>query len=220
MIKRIKVILLKITLVNIGLMIAGTGNAFFFATKLGTSPMATTADGLHKTFNISHGTGMIIMNALFLIILFFIARRYIGIGTVCATFFLGFYIDIAGIFIAKLNIAESLFLVKILYALLGSTLLGIGLGFYIVVDIGYGTLEALVDIIYRKVKCPYKFAKIGFDFTLATIGYLLGGTIGIGTVISVFLTGVVMQSSIKYTKKLLIKIGILDSDNENNVEIF
>lgn len=219
MIKKVKTMLLKIFLVNIGLFIAGTGNSFFFATRLGTSPMATTADGLHKTFNISHGAGMIIMNTVFLIILFFIARKYIGIGTVCATFFLGVYIDISGKFISFLGIADSSLFERILFALLGSALMGIGLGFYIVVEIGYGTLEALVDIIYRKinkkVKFPYKFAKISFDFILAGIGYLLGGTIGLGTIISVFLTGVIMQSSIECTKKLFSKIKFLNDDKIN-----
>ena len=203
--KSVEEMLLKFVLVNIGLMVAGIGNAFFFASKLGTSPMATIADGLHKTLGISHGTGMVIMNSIFLLVLLFTARQYIGIGTICVTVFLGIYVDIAGSFIAVFSIYENTMPVRLFFALLGSVLLGAGLGFYVVMEIGYGTLEALVQIIYKKLKCQYKFAKIIFDFTLTVIGYLLGGTIGIGTVISVFLTGFIMQFSINYTKKILSK---------------
>ena len=61
-------------------------------------------------------------------------------------------------------------------------------------------------IIYQHSKLKYKTAKIIFDALLGIFGILCGGKIGIGTVISILCTGIVMDPVIEKTKPFLAKI--------------
>ncbi len=206
---------IKILVINIGLLINGFGLAFLYSVELGSSPMGTFADGLHNLIHIPQGTANIIANAFFLLVLIIVARKYIGVGTVICTFLLGVYVNLASGVIAPLNLIAISFVFKVLVSVLGVLLMGVGLGIYVAVDFGLGPLEALVDIIYRLAKIKYKTAKIIFDALLGVLGIIFGGKIGIGTIISILFTGVVMGYIIPKTKLFLDKI--LSPTVEENV---
>lgn len=204
--KQLKTYAIKILIINIGLLINGFGLAFLYSVELGSSPMGTFADGLHNLMHVPQGTANIFANAFFLLVLIIVARRYIGVGTVICTFLLGVYVNLASGVISPLTLLTIPFVYKIFVSALGVLLMGVGLGIYVAVDFGLGPLEALVDIIYRLAKIKYKTAKIIFDALLGVLGIIFGGKIGVGTVISILLTGVVMGHVIPKTKIILGKI--------------
>ncbi len=213
--KQLKTYAIKILVINIGLLINGFGLAFLYSVELGSSPMGTFADGLHNLMHVPQGTASIFANAFFLLVLIIVARKYIGIGTVLCTFLLGLYVNLASGVIDPLNLLALPFIYKILISVLGVLLMGVGLGTYVAVDFGLGPLEAIVDMIYRFAKIKYRVAKFIFDALLGILGIIFGGKIGVGTVISILFTGVVMGCIIPKTKLLLDKI--LPSSAEENI---
>ena len=204
--EQMKRLIIRILAISFGLFINGIGLAFLYSVELGSSPMGTFADGLHNLIHISQGSANILANAAFLLVLLILARKYISVGTVLCTFTLGLYVNLASAVIGPLNLVALPFLNKIMVSAVGTLLMGVGLGIYVAVDFGLGPLEAIVAIIYHHSKLKYKTAKIIFDALLGVFGIVLGGKIGIGTVISILCTGVVMDPVIAKTKPFLAKI--------------
>jgi uncharacterized membrane protein YczE len=204
--EQIKRLFIRILVISFGLFINGIGLALLYAVELGSSPMGTFADGLHNLMHISQGNANILANVAFLLALLILARKYISAGTVLCTFTLGLYVNLASAVIDPLNLIALSFPNKIAVSAVGTLLMGVGLGIYVAVDFGLGPLEAIVAIIYQCGKLKYKTAKIIFDALLGILGIVFGGKIGIGTVISILCTGVVMAPVIDKTKLFLAKI--------------
>ena len=73
--------------VLLGLFIAGLGTAFLYELGWGSNPSATMIEGTSIFFNLSYGLAGIAINIVFLILLFILDRKLIGVGTVLTTFF-------------------------------------------------------------------------------------------------------------------------------------
>ena len=203
---QIRSLIIQIATINIGLFINGFGLAFLYSVELGSSPMGTFADGLHNLIQISQGSANILANAVFLFVLLLFARRYIGIGTVLCTFMLGLYVSLASSVIGQWDLLGLSLKYKIFVSAIGALFMGVGLGIYVAADFGLGPLEAIVAIICSSGKIKYKFAKTIFDASLGLLGILFGGKIGIGTVISILCTGLIMGFVIEKTKLVLSRI--------------
>lgn len=195
--KTIRQFILRILIISTGLFVNGAGLALLYSAGLGSSPMGTFSDGLHNLLHISQGYANILANAVFLAMLLIWARKYISMGTILCTFTLGLYVNLASAMIRPLNLEALPLPGKIVVSAIGTLLMGAGLGLYVSVNWGLGPLEALVDIIYGHTNFKYMAAKISFDALLGVLGILFGGKVGIGTVISILCTGVVMDSVIR-----------------------
>lgn len=206
--KKISSLILKVCLICIGLCINGFGLALLYSVELGTSPMATFSDGLHNILGISQGNANIVANAVFLVVLLFIGRRYISVGTILCTFTIGLYVDLAQWIIGPLNLISLPLPGKVAVAFLGMAIMGAGLGMYVAVDFGLGPLEALVGVINDRTNLSYRTSKTVFDAALGVLGVVFGGKIGIGTVISIGCTGFVMDFSRTLTKHALTRISL------------
>jgi uncharacterized membrane protein YczE len=205
---KIQSLLINIFIINFGLLINGLGLALLYSVEMGTSPMGTFSDGLHTILSITQGQASILANAIFLFLILIFKRKYINIGTLFCTFMIGIYLDFSTQIISPFDLLNLQIPFKLGVSFIGTLLMGIGLGIYVAVNMGFGPLEAIVDIIYHKFNIQYKTAKIIFDACLGILGIIFGGAIGGGTVISIFFTGVFMQRSIKLTKIFLNKINI------------
>lgn len=210
---QLKTLVIRILLISFGLLINGIGLSFLYGVELGSSPMGTFADGLHNLLHISQGNANILANATFLLVLLILAKEYISVGTVLCTFTLGLYVNLASTVIDPLNLVHLPLVSKIGISAAGTLLMGVGLGIYVAVDFGLGPLEAIVDIIYQHSKLKYKTAKIIFDALLGVLGIVFGGKIGIGTVISILCTGLVMDPVINKFKPLLAKLLVCASNS-------
>lgn len=201
-----KPFIIKIFIISFGLFLNGIGLSLMYGTELGSSPMGTFSDGLHNLLPISQGNANILANAIFLIVLVFFAREFIGIGTIVCTFTLGLYVNLASFVITPLALQNLSMGYRILISSTGTLLMGIGLGIYVSIDYGLGPLEAIVAIICQRFNLKYRIAKISFDSLLMVAGLLLGGKVGAGTIISTFCTGIIMAPVIEKSRNLFERI--------------
>lgn len=183
----------QVFLVIIGQMILGVGVGLIIYANLGIDAFGVFHSGVSKTFNISFGMAMFYESLLALIVIFFIDRKYINFATIVSLFLVGFTADFTGnvltnILPANLNIALRLAMV-----LIGCIILGIGLNLYVLADLGVGALDAIAEIITDKTKFEYQVVKMANDLIFLAIGWLLGGHVGVATIITAVAIGPIIQ---------------------------
>jgi basic membrane protein A len=178
-------------------MFASAGTALFYAAELGSPPMATLCDGLHSALHISYGAANTLANIVLLAILFIIQRSYIGIGTFLVVFIIGPFVNIFSALISGLNMGLMNIGIRLGLTVLSTVLIGVGIGYYVAAEQGYGALEGLVKLLCEKKGLSFFAVKIIQDISLVVIGVLLGAAWGPGTFIAMLLSGPVLHFSIK-----------------------
>lgn len=201
-------LLKKILLTFSGIIFMGFGIAFNSCARLGSDPISVFSDGVHNFFNISLGSAFSVTNyALFLIVLLF-GRRYINIGTFIHALFLGIFVNWGINAYAALNVPNTLFF-RILMAMIACFILFFGTALLIAADIGLDVWTGLAMLLRDRTHKEYKFFRVAIDGFSLIVGYLLGGTAGIVTVVAVFLGGPIIQSFTKFIKKsIFVKLNL------------
>lgn len=202
---KFKKLAMDIVVISFGLMISSFGISLFYQASLGSSPMATFGDGIHNLLGIKYGTANMVLNSILLIVLYFTKKEYINIGTILCVFTIGIYVNFFTDYLQILSISTLSIYMRLLSVIVGTILMGVGLGLYVAVNRGFGPLEALVVMFCNKTGQSYRVIKIVQDFILVLGGVLLKAKWGVGTVIALLLTGPVLQFSIDLFKSKFYK---------------
>ena len=187
-----KEILLRVVILIIGLTIAHLGVTLFLLANLGTDPFNVLIQGLHRLIGspkITHGTVHISICFLIILILLFVDRSYIGIGTVICMFCGGPIIDFFTLLLGPLFAGEVSLIVRIAVNFLGCVILAFGMTIVIKSKAGTGTNDLVAVVLSDKLKKPFGIVRVIVDLIFTGIGFALGGTVGIGTIICAFLVG-------------------------------
>ncbi len=192
--------LCRLFLISAGFALSGLGTALMYKAGLGSSPNATLADGLHNVFRVSYGTGNVLANLITLSVVLVFARDLIRYGTLVCVFTMGIYVNFWGGHLPALP-EDAGWLLRFLTAFLGNVIMAAGLAFYVEIHAGLGSLEAIAEFLRRRWNCRYSLAKTAEDGILLLGGIILGGTFGVGTVLSVFTTGILMQWFFRFYEK-------------------
>ena len=155
---------------------------------LGLSPWDVLCEGFAKKANLSFGVANIIISFIIIIITRFI-KIYPGLGTFLNSAILGFLIDLAMFFIPD---AHN-FIIQISFVLSGIVVMALGAVLYIIVDWGAGPRDNLLLGIILKLKIGATYVKPVIEGIVLLIGFALGGTAGLGTLLSLFLIGFFMD---------------------------
>ncbi len=177
----IRLILLMTGLSLFALAVVLTVNA-----SLGLSPWDIFHQGLASKLNITIGQASIGVG-LIIILINFIFREKIGIGTVLNTFYIGFLMDRifqSGVIPVAHDLPTGL-----LMLFLGLTIVGIASYFYLSAGLGAGPRDGLMVILTKKTGINVAYVRNMIEITATIFGFFLGGTLGIGTVISALTVG-------------------------------
>lgn len=172
----------------VGLVLFGFGIAMMVLSDLGLSPWEVFHQGISLKTGIPLGTVGIITGALVLILWVPLGERP-GIGTLANVVLIGVVIDLT-----LLVFPESVSALWLRWALLlgGTLLIAIGTGLYIGAGLGPGPRDGLMTGLGNK-GVPIGLARIVIEVTVLVLGYVLGGTVGVGTVIFAFGVGPLVQ---------------------------
>jgi uncharacterized membrane protein YczE len=168
----------------IGLVLFGLGVAMLILADLGLAPWEVLHQGISFRTGIPIGTVGIVTGALVLLLWIPLGER-IGIGTIANVFLIGIVIDLT-LWAAPDEIAA----VWMQWALLvgGTLTVALGSGLYIGVGLGPGPRDGLMTGLSRR-GIPIGFARAAIEISVLVIGWLLGGTVGIGTLVFAFGVG-------------------------------
>lgn len=181
----------------LGLFLYAAGVVLTINANLGLSPWQVFHQGVSKHLGITMGQASIAVGFIF-IILDWILGEKVGLGTICNMLFIGTFMD----FLMLNNlipIFNNLF-AQIFMIILGMFLMGVASCFYIGAGLGSGPRDGLMVALTKRTKKSVSFIRNSIEFSVLTIGYILGGAIGIGTLIMVFTLGYLVQLAFKLFK--------------------
>ena len=180
----IKPPLLSVLFLLAGLSIFGFGHAILFGSNFGVSPWMVLAQGLAIQFEIGIGLSIIVVS--FGVLLFWIPlKEKPGIGT-----FINFFVVAAVIEITLPYIPyQTDISLKLLQVFLGILVIGIGGSIYLIANLGPGPRDGLMTGISKKTEIPMAYVRNALEISVVIIGWSLGGTAGVGTLIFAIMIG-------------------------------
>jgi uncharacterized protein len=185
----------RIFIAVIGIFFVGLGIAFNAGTLFGNDPIAILYDGLRNLLGMEPEELGLISNAVnigMIVILFFIRKKYINIGTLIYIVPFGFFVSI-GTKIYNAVINQDSMVQRVIGAVIGCTATYFGVALFIVVAIGLDPFTGVVMAIADRIGWNFRRTKICFDIVMVLVGYLCGGKLGVITLITVAAAGPVIQ---------------------------
>ncbi len=175
----------KTCVVLFGSFITSIGIILFVTTGHGVDPISVLLQGLENYTPFRFGTLSQLFNAIVLFVVFLLDRSKIYWGSLLNALSVGYFINrLIVLPIFSFSGVETYF-----FSIVGVFLLGMGLGVYLSANFGVGALEGLMIYLSDKWGISIKFVRIGLDAMLVISGFLLGGTVGLGTLVGVLLIG-------------------------------
>jgi uncharacterized membrane protein YczE len=171
----------------LGLFLFGAGSALQVRATLGLSPWEVLHQGIAERTPLTIGIASIGVSLLVLLLWIPLGQR-LGVGTVANAVCIGLSIDLV---LAVVPAPEGLLLRWVLL-ISGILLVGIGSGFYIGVHLGPGPRDGLMTGIARR-GVSLRLARTGVEGSALVTGWLLGGTVGVGTVLFSLTIGPLVQ---------------------------
>lgn len=183
----------------LGILILSLGITLTIKAKsLGVGSWDVLHIGLADTFGLTIGTWSIILGLMILTIDSMFMKRLPKIGTFLDMFLAGIFIDFFNAILPAING----FIPQLITFCIGLLLLGFGCGMYIVANLGVGPRDALMLLLSHKLGWSVGKARTTMEILVAIAGFLLGGPIGIGTVIMSFGLGAIVQWALIINEKL------------------
>ena len=167
----------------------GGGIAIAMKGGFGVDPMALFWEGIHIQTGISYGTANLLVSGVIILMLFFIDRSQLGIGTVVNSVLVSLSMDL----ISLMPLESELFLIRLFLLLIGLVLLAGGIVYYGSANFGRGAFDGLIFGIVNKTKYSIRMIRSSFDLILVILGMLLGAKLSLGPIVSVLTIGYMMQ---------------------------
>ena len=164
-----------------GLMLFGLGEGLLIVSFLGASPWSVLAQGLSLNVNLSIGMLTFLISVTVLILWIPLGQK-LGMATILNALIIALMIDLCIKFVpTPSNYYSQLFL-----AIVSVITVGIGGGIYLVSNLGAGPRDGLMVGLQIKTNLPIALVRATLEITVVSIGWYLGGTVGIGTLLFAF----------------------------------
>jgi uncharacterized membrane protein YczE len=179
--------------IQIGFALFGLSIAALIRSNLGTSPWAVLEVAFSGLTGITPGRMSILVG--FIVLLGALAlRERIGWGTVSNILFIGLWEDM---FLGMIPSVEHNLLLQGPMLLAAIFTMGIASAIYIGVDAGAGPRDSLMLAVHRTTKMSLRLGRAMIEIVVVLVGWLLGGPLGVGTVIFALLIGPAVQWAFK-----------------------
>ncbi|WP_100332227.1 YczE/YyaS/YitT family protein [Bacillus xiapuensis] len=191
---------LRWTFFIMGLIVLALGISLTIKGKvLGIGPWDVFHYGLYKQLGLTIGTWSIIAGITI------IAATWVGtqtppkIGAIMNMLLLGVFIDIFNLWLPN----PETILVQVLCFTAGVFILGFGISLYVSADLGAGPRDSLMLLIVEKTGWSITLVRNGMEITVFLLGWLLGGPVGIGTILIALFLGRIIQITLPPCQKRL-----------------
>ena len=164
-----------------GLMLFGLGEGLLIVSYTGASPWSVLAQGISLNVNLSIGILTFIISFAVLILWIPLGQKP-GIATILNALIIAIMIDLCIEFVPT----PSNFYNQLILAIVSVITVGIGGGIYLVSNLGAGPRDGLMVGLQKKTNLPIALVRGTLEITVVSIGWYLGGTVGIGTLLFAF----------------------------------
>lgn len=168
----------------VGLWFFGTGEALLVVAEMGNGPWTVLAQGLAVRTSLSIGVATFLLS-LVVLALWIPLREKPGLGTIANAVVIAAALQVGVWFLPHPDPAW----LKILFVFAGVALIGLGSGLYLTTNLGPGPRDGWMTGIHHRFDVPVARVRLGIEVTVLVLGWLLGGTVGLGTVVFALLIG-------------------------------
>lgn len=182
---------------NFGLFLYGLGIIVTMRANVGYAPWEVLHSGISQTLGVSIGLVNTAVGALIVAIVFMLGEK-IGLGTIFNMFMIGLFMDLI-LYLDFIPLFDN-FWIGTLVLIIGLFIISLGTYFYISSAFGAGPRDSLMVAVTRKTGLPVGLCRGILEVSVVFIGWLLGGMVGLGTVISAFAIGFCVQITFKLVK--------------------
>ena len=165
----------------LGLFLFGLGDAIIIGSGAGVSPWTVLAQGISNSTNWTIGFSTFIVS-LSVLILWLPLRQQPGMGTILNVFIIAGTIDLTLPYLPSPIEYPS----QVLQAAIGIMTIGLGSGFYLTANLGPGPRDGLMVGLQRITDLPIITVRTALELMVVITGWLMGGLVGLGTIMFVF----------------------------------
>lgn len=171
-----------------GLVLYGITLGLLVRSELGVTPWDVLHQGLSRQFGVSIGTVVIVVSVL-LLLLWIPLRERPGIGTISNAVVVGLVLDATLLLLPPVDAMP----LRVLLVLSGVFLNAVATAAYIGVHLGPGPRDGLMTGLVRRTGGSVRIVRTSIEVTVVLVGWLLGGTVGLGTVLYALAIGPLTQ---------------------------
>lgn len=181
-----------------GLILCSIGIVTILNSNLGLSPWDVLNQGLNNIFGITLGEANLVVG-FFVVLFSILLKQPIGSGTIINLLLVGVFID-SCIYLDFIPKGES-FIFRVLLLIVGIIIFSYGCYLYISTGMGCGPRDGLMIILTKKTKYSLSKIKTVIEICALSLGFVLGGFVGVGTVVSSLCVGPLIQFFFKINNK-------------------
>ena len=164
-----------------GLTLFGLGEGLLIVSLSGASPWSVLAQGISLNVNYSIGVITFIISVIVLI-MWIPLKQKPGMGTILNALIIAGMIDLCINFVPS---PES-YISQIILAVVAVLTVGIGGGIYLVANLGPGPRDGLMIGLQKVSNLPIATVRAFIEISVVSVGWYLGGTVGVGTLLFAF----------------------------------
>ena len=166
----------------LGLVFFGFGESLLIHSAIGLSPWVVLAEGLAINFNWSIGFAMFASSVG--VLLFWIPlRQQPGVGTILNILVIAGTIELS---MYLFDFSTDTYFINLIVGSVGVILVGFGSGIYLTANLGPGPRDGLMTGLQRVTQYPIAWVRVCIEVSVVGVGWVLGGTVGVGTLLFAF----------------------------------
>ena len=166
----------------LGLFLCACGIVCFLESELGLPPWDVLHQGLAEQLGVSFGVANLVVSVLVLA-LSWALRAHIGLGTWMNALLIGGFVILLTALDAVASLSDQGLGVRIALVAVALPFFGVGSAFYICASMGAGPRDSLMLVASKRLGIRIGAARTGLEIAVLAIGFALGGTVGIGTLV-------------------------------------
>ena len=171
-------------ILNFGLVIFGIGDGLIIVSQFGNSPWAVFHQGLSQQLGISYGNAAV-LTSFAILLLWIPLKERPGLGTIANAIVIGYSTQAT---LWLVGDQESL-VVRVLCLVSGLAIVGLGIALYITTNLGPGPRDGIMTALHYRTGIRVARVRLSIEFAAMGVGWLLGGTVGVGSVIFALFIG-------------------------------
>lgn len=171
-----------------GVFICAISVGFFNNSLFGADPFQCFANGLDIVIPLDFGTLYTLISILMLVMVFFLDRHFIGLGTFINLFLTGYVAQFSTWAIGQL-VPDPSMAVRIVFLVVGIVVMCFASAFYFTADLGVSVYDAIALHLDNKLPIPFRVIRICTDLVCVGVGFALGAIVGVGTLITALFMG-------------------------------
>jgi uncharacterized protein len=169
----------------VGLALFAAGIVLLLESGLGLSPWDVLNQGISEHTPLSFGTANVVVALCVLVVARALGAR-IGVGTVANAVLIGVFVDVLLDLETVSRLSSQGLAARVAMMVAGILVIGAGSGLYIGAGMGAGPRDSLMLVLAQRTRTRVGVVRAGLEISVIVAGFVLGGTVGIGTVAFAF----------------------------------